>query len=86
VINSIPILGWMLSFIGNVSLAIPFWLCWTVCGLGSYYFDFLPSKYQSIPFWECVGLFFIASILKVVLIPKLVSVSNSCEHKTEASK
>lgn len=79
VINGLPVIGWLISFIVNVSLAVPFWICWTTCGLGAWYFDFLPPKYQSIPFWHCVGLFMIASILKVVLVPRIASVSSSSE-------
>jgi hypothetical protein len=74
-INAIPFLGWFLSFIFSVSLAIPFWICWTACGLGAKYFYFVPPVYQAIPFWNCVGLFIVASILKG-LFPTLVSVSN----------
>lgn len=76
-INAIPFLGWMLSVIFSISLAIPFWLCWTVGGIGEMYFYWLPSTYRSIPFWHCVGLFMAISILKAVLIPHLSSTSSS---------
>ncbi len=83
-LNGLPIVGWFLSFVGNVSLAIPFWICWTVCGIGVLYFDFLPAKYQALPFWNTVGLFMCISILKAVLVPKLASVSQSNETNTKA--
>lgn len=57
-------------------MAIPFWICWTAFGIGEIYFYWLPEVYQSIPFWSCVGLFMCISILKSVIIPKLVEVSN----------
>lgn len=76
-INSIPILGWLLSIVGNISVSIPFWLCWTYYGLGAAYFDFLPAKYQSLPFWHCVGLFVVVSILKSALTPSFASVTQT---------
>lgn len=76
-INAIPFIGWIFSFIFSISLAIPFWLCWTVFGLGSKYFYFVPQVYQHINFWPCVGLFMILSILKSILVPRFVSIDNS---------
>lgn len=75
--NSIPVLGWFLSFVANVSLAVPFWLCWTVCGIGATYFTCLPPVWQAIPFWNCVGLFLCASVVKTVFVPKLASVNQT---------
>jgi hypothetical protein len=82
-INALPIVGWLLSFIGNVSLAVPFWICWTVCGIGGLYFDFLPEQWRSIPFWNCVGLFLSVSIIKTVFVPKIASVSQSADSKKD---
>lgn len=76
-INKIPIVGWILSFIGSASLAIPFWICWSICGIGGTYFEFLPEKWQSIPFWNCIGLFMSVSIIKTVFVPRFVSVIQS---------
>jgi hypothetical protein len=80
-LNAIPFLGWFLSLFFSVSLAVPFWITWTVCGIGEDYFYFLPTVYQKIGFWACVGLFMVLSILKAVLIPRLASVSNTNETK-----
>ena len=74
-LNSIPFIGWFLSFFFSVSYAIPFWFIWTVCDVGKKYFYWLPELYLSIPFWECVGLFIIIGILKDTLVPKLVEVT-----------
>ena len=82
-INAIPGIGWLLSFFFSVSLAVPFWITWTVCGIGDTYFYFLPTVYHAPGFWSCVGLAMVASILKAVLIPKFASVSNSSESKTK---
>ena len=76
-LNAIPVVGWFLSFVFSVSAAIPFWLCWTACGIGRTYFDFLPAQWQSIPFWNTVGLFISVSIAKAVFVPKIVNVSQT---------
>lgn len=75
-INKIPFIGWIFSAIASISLAVPFWFFWTYWELGKEYFFFLPPVYQSIQFWNCVGLFVIVAILKGTLIPKVFSVSN----------
>lgn len=75
-INAIPFVGWILDLVFKVSLAIPFWIIWTVCGLGAKYFYFLPSIYQAPGFWNCVGLFMAIPILYSIVVPKFVSVSN----------
>ncbi len=80
-LNSIPIVGWLIDFILKVSLAIPFWVIWTVYGLGARYFYFLPQVYLNVPFWHCVGLFMILPILKTMVVPNFASVSQSNENK-----
>lgn len=80
-INAIPILGWILSFVFNASLSVPFWVCWTAYGLGAKYFYWLPEVYHDIPFWNCVGLFVTISIIKTVLVPKLADVTNKNNSK-----
>jgi len=76
-INKIPVWGWILSLMVNASMSVPFWLCWSQFGLGRLYFDFLPRKYQWLPFWHCVGLFIVIGIIKTVLTVPLVTVSQS---------
>ncbi|MEK7090809.1 MAG: hypothetical protein AAB930_04455 [Patescibacteria group bacterium] len=86
-LNYIPILGWLMDFGFKASLALPFWLTWTVFGLGKKYFYFLPEVYHEPGFWNCLGLFIAVPILYGIFIPKLVAVSqtnnNSAEKKTE---
>jgi energy-coupling factor transporter transmembrane protein EcfT len=72
--NSIPVVGWILSFILTTSTAVPFWICWTVCGIGRTYFYWLPPVYQEIPFWNCVGLFTAVGIALRVFTPKFANV------------
>lgn len=80
-LNAIPVFGWILSGVFAISASIPFWLFWTWCELGRTYFYFLPERYQAIPFWHCVGLFIVVSILKAVLIPSLAEVSNTNKNE-----
>lgn len=78
-LNKIPFLGWLLSFIFNTSVAIPFWFFWTHMGLGRRYFYFVPGQYFVIPFWHCVGLFVLLSILGGTLkslVPTLVNIKH----------
>lgn len=75
--NGIPIIGWALSLLIAASMAVPFWIFWTVCGIGSRYFYWLPEVYHAVPFWHCVGLFIVCDIIKSCFIPKLASVSQS---------
>jgi len=84
-INAVPFVGWAMSFGFSVSLAIPFWICWTLCGIGARYFYFAPAVYQCIPFWHCVGLFIVMSILRG-LFPVLVSVSQTNKQKNEPTE
>jgi hypothetical protein len=80
-LNALPFVGWFLSLFFSISLAIPFWIVWTVCGIGETYFYWLPKVYQAPGFWASVGLFMVISILKAVLVPKLVSVSSESKSK-----
>ena len=66
-INKLPFIGWIISVLLNISMVVPFWVCWTHYGLGVKYFYFLPPVFQVIGFWACVGLFTVISILKGLL-------------------
>lgn len=80
-LNAIPVVGWLISIGVSMSLAVPFWVAWTVCGIGETYFYWLPDVYHAPGFWACVGIFMVVSILKTVFIPTLVNVENNCEKK-----
>ncbi len=80
-INIIPIAGWIISFIVSVSLAVPFYIVWTACGIGETYFYWLPPVYHRIGFWSSVGLFMVIGILKAVLTPRLALSYNNSESK-----
>lgn len=80
-LNAIPFAGWFLDFVFKVSLAIPFWFIWTVCGIGHAYFDFLPARYLDPGFWDCVGVFIVVPIAYGIFVPKIASVSQSVDKK-----
>jgi len=61
--NYIPIVGWFVSILINMSLAFPFWFLWTQLGAGSRYFSWLPSIWHKVPYWDLVGLFVLVHIL-----------------------
>jgi hypothetical protein len=79
--NSIPVIGWLLSVIFTTSTALPFWIAWTNCGIGERYFYFLPEVYHDVPFWDCVGVFLVVGIIKGVFVPKIASVSQTNNQK-----
>jgi hypothetical protein len=74
--NAIPFIGWMISVGVAISMAIPFWLFWTVNHIGAKYFYFMPTVYQAPGFWDTVMLFVVASIIKSIFIPSLASSVN----------
>lgn len=80
-LNAIPFIGWFLSLMFTISLSLPFWIFWTLCGIGQRYFYFVPPVYLQIGFWQCVGLFTVISILKSALVPTLASQSVTTESK-----
>jgi hypothetical protein len=66
--NSIPIIGWLAALAFTASLAVPFWLCWTICGIGATFFPFLPTAYVTIGFFQSIGLFTSLGIVKQVCL------------------
>lgn len=78
-INSIPVIGWLISFFLSASLAIPFYFIWN--SLAPTYFYFLPDVYKQIPFWDTVGLFMIVPILKHMLVPTFISNTNKIDKE-----
>lgn len=83
-LNNIPIIGWLLDFVFKASLSLPFWLIWSVSGIGKKFFPFLPEVYLNAGFWETVGVFIVVPIVYSIFVPKFVKVSNT--QKVEAGK
>ena len=75
--NAIPIVGWLISFVINVFLSIPFWFIWTVCGIGRNFFTFLPEALQAPGFWAVVGIFICLEILRGVIFGLNTGAKNS---------
>jgi hypothetical protein len=73
-INMIPIIGWMVSVAVAISMAIPFWIFWSLGHVGTKFFYFLPAVFTSIGFWDTVMLFVVISILKAMLVPVALNV------------
>jgi hypothetical protein len=63
-LNNFPIVGWILDVFFKGSMAVPFWIVWTECAIGSAYFAFLPEQFHAIGFWDTVGIFICLGILK----------------------
>jgi hypothetical protein len=80
-INAIPLVGWAISLFISISISIPFWLIWTVFGIGQTYFSFLPPVWQTPGFWACVGIFIVVSIIKTVFLPRLDFTTNIKKDK-----
>jgi hypothetical protein len=70
-INENSLLGWALLLALPVGLAVPFWITWTVCGIGDSYFFFLPAVWRSPGFGACVGIFIAVSTVRAVCLPKI---------------
>lgn len=81
--SAIPIVGWLIDLIVKASLALPFWLIWTVFGLGEKYFYFLQPVYRAPSFLDCLGLFIAVPILYAIFIPKLASVHQINQTRRE---
>lgn len=68
-VNAIPIIGWLVSFVLATLLAIPFWFIWSYLGIGGM-FTFLPDALQIPGFWATVGIFMCLSIFRAVALPR----------------
>ena len=67
-LNVIPVIGWVISFVLATFLAIPFWFIWTFLEVG-HLFSFLPPGLQDPGFWTTVGIFMCLSIFRAVALP-----------------
>jgi hypothetical protein len=56
-----------MSSLGVLFLSSPFYFLWNY--LAPIYMSQLPSVYQHIPFWHCVGLFALVAIIRMLLFP-----------------
>jgi hypothetical protein len=82
--NKLPIIGWIITIIAAIGLSVPFWLAWSVFGIGERFFsDYLPSQFVDPGFWEIFWLFICLGIFRWVLsciTPRFVHVSVSNDN------
>jgi hypothetical protein len=77
--SKVPIVGWLIGFVIAVVMAIPFYFLWN--GLIPTYFSWLPAVWMHIPFWDCVWLAMLISIVKHILFAGLFVNSNEVNNK-----
>ena len=80
-ISRIPIAGALIQLVGEMSMALPFWITWDLYSIGQRYIPDLPERYHHPGFWNLVGIFICAGILKAVFVPRLASVHNEATAK-----
>ena len=79
-LHYVPVLGTAVAFLINTLLAIPFYLLWNyLCPI---YFSWMPDVWHQIPFWDCVWLFMLVGILRM-LVPKFSSSSSSVDKESD---
>lgn len=78
-IAAIPIVGWMISIILSVCIAIPYYILWHWFNVKKF-FMFLPDVYVNMGFWDMVGLFIVIGFIKSICLPT-ISVSNTTSDK-----
>ena len=64
----LPIIGPIIGFVLMFFLAIPFYWLWNA--VAPVYFYWLPQVYLHLPFWDCVWLMMLLTILKLILLPR----------------
>ena len=80
--SKLPIIGWVLGFLIAVFMAIPFYFLWNF--IAPIYLTFLPQIWLSLPFWNCVWLFLLISIIKSILFSGIFS--NDIDLNIETKK
>lgn len=63
----IPVVGWIISAILAVLMAIPFFFLWG--WLGPTYFSFVPKLYLEVGFLDMAGLLILIGFIKLVVFP-----------------
>jgi hypothetical protein len=60
------------SLVEAFILAIPFYYLWNY--FAPIYLPNIPDIYKGLPFWNCVGVFVLISIVKTLIMPSYNSV------------
>lgn len=77
-LNAIPVVGWFLAFALCLFVGVPLYFLWN--WLAPIYFYWLPSVYLSIPFWHVVGLLWLISSLRQLMLPSRIAASDKKEE------
>lgn len=67
----IPVLGWLISAIFAVLIAIPLHFLWG--WLGPTYFSFVPAIYLNMDFWDMAGLLVLIGFIKLIVYPSALN-------------
>ena len=78
-LNFIPVIGWLLSFVFAFCIAIPFTILWN--WLAPIYAYWLPELYQQLPFFHVVGLFMLMPMVKFLISPVRISTTSTSNNK-----
>lgn len=77
----IPILGWIISAIFAVLIAIPFHFLWG--WLGPTYFSFVPPVYLKMDFWDMAGLLVLIGFIKLIVYPSAFNRTFTTQEKSK---
>lgn len=83
-ITVIPILGWLISAVFAVLIAIPLHFLWG--WLGPTYFSFVPAIYLNMDFWDMAGLLVLIGFIKLIVYPSAFNrtfTNSSNQEKTK---
>ena len=69
------VLAIFMNLVLNTIIASLFWLFWTVFGIGTRFFGFLPKIYLNISLLCCMGIFVCIGLVKLLIISKSPSVN-----------
>lgn len=67
----VPIIGWFISALMAILIAIP--LHWLWGWLGPIYFSFVPAVYLNMDFWDMAGLLILIGFLKLIVYPSILN-------------
>lgn len=66
-ITALPVIGWVISAVMAVLLAIPLHFLWS--WLGPVYFAFIPALYLNMGFWDTAGMLVLIGFIKIIALP-----------------
>jgi len=66
-----PIIGWLMSAVMAVFIAIPLFFLWG--WLGPVYFSFVPAVYLNMGFWDIAGMLVLIGFIKLIVFPAVLN-------------